>query len=517
MSTPPLSLKQHGKQVTFAEFIWIWNELQVQKTPLIHRRMARWLNARWREKDTRLLLTAFRAGGKSTMIGLFCAWVLYLNPNLRILVLAAEQALAVKMVRNVKRIIERHPLTQNFKPDRADQWASDRFTINRPMELRDPSMLAKGIQANLTGSRADIVICDDVEVPNTCDTAPKRSDLRQRLSEIDYILTPGGTQLYVGTPHSYFTIYADQPRPEAGEKVPFLEGFLRLKIPIESTRGEPAWPERFDRTAIADLKRRQGPNKYQSQMMLEPVSFRGGRLDPDRLRIYEHDLVYEERNGTDVLLLNGVQLTSATCWWDPAYGNPERGDHSVVACVFSDIDGGYWLHHVQYLKTTSTAEMDEARQQCHAVMAFVNQFYLPSVTVETNGIGKFLPGLLRSVFRENDCKTSVVEHHSTVPKDKRLIEAFDAVLAAGHLHAHRDIWATPFVTEMREWQPGQTRARADDGLDAVAGCLLSEPVRLWRGAFEQSSSRTRGAKKGLNQKSWQGSGLQHQADTNFNI
>ncbi len=31
---------------------------------------------------------------------------------------------------------------------------------------------------------------------------------------------------------------------------------------------------------------------------------------------------------------------------------------------------------------------------------------------------------------------------------------------------------------MREWQPG-AKGR-DDGLDAVAGCLLSQPVRLAR-------------------------------------
>lgn len=500
--------------MTFAEFIWIWNELQGQTTPMIHRRMARWLNARWRNKDTRLLLTAFRAGGKSTMIGLFCAWILHLNSDLRILVLAAEHALAVKMVRNVKRIIERHPLTRALKPARADQWASDRFTVIRSQELRDPSMLAKGMQANLTGSRADIVICDDVEVPNTCDTGPKREDLRLRLSEIDYILTPGGTQLYVGTPHSYFTIYADKSRPETGETHPFLDGFLRLKIPIESLKGEPAWPERFGPAAIADLKKRQGPNKYQSQMMLEPVSFNGGRLDPDQLRVYDHELTYEERNGLDILLLNGQKLISASCWWDPAYGNPEKGDHSVIACLFTDIDGNYWLHQIKYLSTKRNSNMDEARQQCHAVMEFVNRLYLPSVTVETNGIGKFLPGLLRSVFRENGCKTSIVEHHSTVPKDKRLMEAFDAVLAAGQLRAHRQIWTTPFVTEMREWKPGQTRARADDGLDAVAGCLLSEPVRLWRGSFEiDRRSPTEKSSK----RHWQGAGIQHQADTKFEI
>lgn len=148
-----------------------------------------------------------RNSGKSTIVGLFCAWILYSRPSLRILVIAADHALAKKMVRNVKRIIEQHPLTLGLKPARQDQWASDQFTVNRNMELRDPSMLAKGLGANITGLRADIIICDDVEVPKNCDTALKRREMREKLGELDYILTPSGMQLYIGTPHTYYTIY----------------------------------------------------------------------------------------------------------------------------------------------------------------------------------------------------------------------------------------------------------------------------------------------------------------------
>ena len=88
-------------RIGFAEFLWMWNECQGMGTPAIHRRMARWLNHRWHKGDRRLVLQAFRSSGKSTIVGLFCAWILQLQPDARILVLAADQALAVKMVRNV--------------------------------------------------------------------------------------------------------------------------------------------------------------------------------------------------------------------------------------------------------------------------------------------------------------------------------------------------------------------------------------------------------------------------------
>ncbi|OHC74870.1 MAG: hypothetical protein A3G18_10410 [Rhodospirillales bacterium RIFCSPLOWO2_12_FULL_58_28] len=442
--------------------------------------MTRWLAARLPANDLELLLLAFRNSGKSTLVGLFSAWLIMRDPNIRILVIAADLALAEKMVRNVKRIIERHPLTGGLKPERADQWACGQFTVNRPGELRDPSMLAKGIGANITGSRADVVICDDVEVPNTCDTPPKRADLRERLNEIEYVLTPGGLKLIIGTPHTYYSIYSRERRPETGEETPFLDGFVRLELPILDERGKSRWPERFSEEKIEAIRRRTGPNKFESQMMLRPANLADGRLDPDLLRCYDAELVYHESNNEALLTLGGKRLVRASCWWDPSYGSPEKGDASVIAAVFTDEDGEYWLHRALYLEhdPDKTEQAAEATQLCRRVVSFLDDLYLPAVTLETNGIGRFLPGLLRKELAEAGRPCAVIEVASKQAKDTRIVEAFDAVLADRRLHAHRCVWDTPFIAEMREWRPGG-RGR-DDGLDAVSGCLLSEPVRLSR-------------------------------------
>ncbi len=468
------------KVVDFPEFVWIWNRHQGLTTPDLHVRIARWLGSRWQEGDRELVLLAFRNSGKSTLVGLFSAWLLLQDPNLRMLVLAADFALAKKMARNVKRVIERHPLTSRLKPRRADQWASDQFTVQRSSELRDPSMLSKGIDANITGLRADIVICDDVEVPNTCDSAAKRLDLRSRLREIDYVLVPGGLQLYVGTPHSYYTIYAGAGRADLEEDRPFLDGFKRLELPLLDHRERSRWPERFPVEKIESIRLRTGPCKFDSQMMLQPRNPAEGRLDPDLLKSYDTELVYAEGNSEARLTLDGRRLVSASCWWDPSYGSPGKGDSSVVAAVFTDEYGEYWLHRIKYLEHNPkiTGEIDAATQMCRNITSFAHEFYLPAVTLETNGLGKFLPGLLRQQFREVGLSVPVIEKTATKNKDIRILEAFDAVLAANRLHAHRSVWDVPFIAEMREWRPGGRNR--DDGLDAVAGCLLSEPVRLPR-------------------------------------
>jgi len=459
---------------SFRDFIDIWNREQRLSTPYIHMAMTTWLEDQWHMGERELLLMAFRNAGKSTLVGLFANWLLLRNPNLRILVLSADHALARRMVRNVKRITERHPWTSSLKPPKADEWASDRFTITRSSELRDPSMLAKGIGSNITGSRADVVICDDVEVPKTCDTPGKRADLRDRLDEIDYVLTPGGLKLFIGTPHTHDTIYAGTP------DTAYLNDYQRLEIPLLDEHGRSQWPERFSLERIEKLKIRSGPAKFQSQMMLRPVSIEDGRLDPGRLVPYAARLDYHEAGGEAVLRLGKQRLVSASCWWDPAYGAPGHGDGSVIAAVFTDEDGNYRLHAMRYLTHDPALldRVDEATQQCEQVAAFAKENHLPSVTIEKNGVGRFLPGLLRKVLHEQSLPITVRDQQSVRAKDLRIIDAFDAPLAANRLYAHESVLASPFMMEMREWRPG-TNAR-DDGLDAVAGCLLSEPVRLPR-------------------------------------
>jgi len=475
----------------FHAFVQDWNSQAELRTPAHHREMADWLERESRNGDRRMLLMAFRGSGKSTLVGLFAAWLLRRDPNRRLLVLGADMKLAKKMVRNVKRILERHPDTRHLKPpakDR-DQWAADQFTVVRPMELRDPSMAAAGIGGNITGSRADVVICDDVEVPRNADSAGKRADLRERLSELEYVLVPGGAQLYVGTPHSYYTIYADEARAEAGETRPFLDGFARKVIPVYTEDGAGrrsyAWKERFGEAHVNRIRKASGPNKFTSQMLLRPVNTAEGFLDVDRLGRYDAELDYREALGRAVLTLGGVRMASATCWWDPAFARPPgegapKGDGSVVAALFGGEDKRLYLHRVLYLRVDATARDSEAEQQCRQVARFLADHHLPSIRVETNGIGGFLPGLLRERLRKERLAASVIDHASRTPKARRIQEAFDALLADRRLLAHRLVWETPLIREMREWRPdGYTGP--DDGLDAVAGCLAAEPHR-----FDQS-------------------------------
>lgn len=416
-------------------------------TPNVHRKIAAWLSQQARSVQKRLLLMAFRGCGKSTLVGLFCAWLLCHDPELRILIVAADEALAENMLRHIRHIIETHPLAKALLPKRKQLWSADRLLIDRKSISRDPSIRATGLHSNMTGTRADVIICDDVEVPNTSDTILKRQKLRQALNELDFILVPNGLILYIGTPHTEDSLY---------KKDGFLASYTRLEIPLDET----IWPERFDAQIITQIKAAVGPRIYASQMQLIPTALKDAALNPDLMTVY---------SGT-------VKKSAASCYWDPAFGHAS-GDQSVIAYVIFDEKNHAYIHDLIYLKINPHASEDAASQQCAQVIAFADKHDIRNIVLEGNGIGQFLPGLLRQKLKAANYPCGVQVIHNSKNKNLRILEAFEARLAARAVSIHHDATKTNFINEMRAFQPAIPHNQ-DDALDAVAGAILQITPRF---------------------------------------
>lgn len=436
------------RKTSFELFTGIWNLQQNMITPAVHKRIAAWLARQARSRRKRLLLMAFRGCGKSTMVGLFCAWLLYHDPELRILIVAADEALAENMLRHIRHIIESHPLARHLVPQQKQLWANDRLIVERQRVGRDPSIRAAGLYSNLTGMRADIIICDDVEVPKTCDTHLKREQMRNRLRELDFVLVPDGMMIYIGTPHSEDSIY---------KKDGFLVSYKRLAIRLAPD----VWPERFSEKTIALLQQTVGPRAFASQMLLQPMALEQARLDPDFLPVYD---------GDD---LSG--MASASCYWDPAFGH-QNGDNSVIALVLFDQNDHAFLHDLHYLRVAPNSPTDAATSQCKDVVAFLQRYAIRHLRVEGNGLGQFLPGLLRRCLRSENHACGLEVIHNTTNKNQRILQAFEPRMAAQALSVHRRVMATEFPHEMRLWK-ADTAHNQDDALDAVAGALLHHKPR----------------------------------------
>lgn len=158
-------------------------------------------------------IQAFRGVGKSWITSAFCVWLLYMNPQRRILVASASKAKADEFSIFTKQIINEFPLVAHLKPREGQRDSNLAFDVGPAGPSQAPSVKSLGINGNLTGSRADIIIPDDIENPGNSYTQAMREKLSTSIKEFDALLTPKPDSriIYLGTPQSEQSVYSVLP------------------------------------------------------------------------------------------------------------------------------------------------------------------------------------------------------------------------------------------------------------------------------------------------------------------
>jgi len=197
--TPPDPLKQDFRNFLFV----VWKHLNLPDPTPLQYDIASFLQ----HGPKRGVVEALRGIGKSWITVAFVAWLLYRNPQCRILVVSASGAHATDFTTMLLGLILEMPLLAHLRP-RDDQRSSKvSFDVGPALTAKEPSVKSLGITGQLTGSRADIIIPDDIETATNSDTQAARDKLAQTVKEFDSILKPGGRILYLGTPHIEDSLY----------------------------------------------------------------------------------------------------------------------------------------------------------------------------------------------------------------------------------------------------------------------------------------------------------------------
>ena len=157
----------------------------------------------------RAIVQAFRGVGKSWITSAFVVWCLLRDPNLKIMVVSASKDRADAFSTFVKRLIAELPMCAHLKARPGQRDSSLSFDVGPARPDHSPSVKSVGITGQITGSRADIIIPDDVEVPNNPLTQLMRDRLGIQVQEFDAIIKPLPTAriIYLGTPQTEMTLY----------------------------------------------------------------------------------------------------------------------------------------------------------------------------------------------------------------------------------------------------------------------------------------------------------------------
>lgn len=155
------------------------------------------------------IIQAARGYGKSYITCIYVVWRLFCNPNLKFLIVSATHDFAKLNARFIKRIINEVPFLQHMKPRKEKEELNSviQFDVANADLSRDPSVKCAGIFGQITGSRADEIIADDVEIPKNSLTEDAREKLLRACDEFIHIIKGERRITYLGTPQSFESIY----------------------------------------------------------------------------------------------------------------------------------------------------------------------------------------------------------------------------------------------------------------------------------------------------------------------
>ncbi len=410
----------------------------------------------------RLQIQAFRGVGKSWITGAFVLWTLFKDPERKIMIISASKERADNMSIFLQKLIIETPWLQHLQPKSDEaRWSRISFDVQcSPHQA--PSVKSVGITGQLTGSRADLMVLDDIEVPGNSMTELMREKLLQLCTEAESILTPKSDSriCYLGTPQTVFTVYRKlaernyrpfvwPSRYPRKDKLTKYEGLLAPQIQEDLDNGAEEWevtdPDRFANDDLLEREAAMGRSNFMLQFQLDT-----SLSDAEKFPLKMADLIVTSVNpksGPDQIIwcsdpqniikdlptvglpgdyfYSPMQLqgewtpySETICSVDPS----GRGTDETAAAFISQKNGYLFLHEMRaYRDGYSDTTLLNILRGCR-------KYNVTKLVIETN----FGDGIVGELFKKHLQMTGqhidIEEVRANVRKEDRIIDSLEPVM-----------------------------------------------------------------------------------------
>ena len=419
----------------------------------------------------RLQVQAFRGVGKSWITGAFVLWTLFNDAEKKIMIISASKERADNMSIFLQKLIIETPWLSHLQPKSDDaRWSRISFDVNcSPHQA--PSVKSVGITGQLTGSRADLMVLDDIEVPGNSLTEMMREKLLQLCTEAESILTPKDDSriMYLGTPQTVFTVYrklaernyrpfvwpARYPR-----KITNYEGLIAPQLQEDIDQGVEKWqvtdPDRFNEEDLIEREAAMGRSNFMLQFMLDtslsdaekfPLKMADLIVTSVNPKSAPDDIIWcsDPRNVIKELPTVGLpgdyfyspmqlggdwdSYQETICSVDPS----GRGTDETAAAYISQRNGFLYLHEMRaYRDGYSDQTLLDILKGC-------GKYGVTKLVIETN----FGDGIVSELFKKHLIQTKqgidVEEVRANVRKEDRIIDALEPILNQHRLVVDRSV------------------------------------------------------------------------------
>ena len=446
----------------------LWSQLELPSPTRAQYAIADYLQ----NGPKRLQIQAFRGVGKSWITGAFVLWTLFNDPERKIMIISASKERADNMSIFLQKLIIETPWLAHLRPKADDsRWSRISFDVNcSPHQA--PSVKSVGITGQLTGSRADLMILDDIEVPGNSMTELMREKLLQLCTEAESILTPKSDSriMYLGTPQTTFTVYRKlaernyrpfvwPSRYPRKAKLSQYENLLAPQIQADLESGALEWDptdDRFDNDDLIEREASMGRSNFMLQFQLDT-----SLSDAEKFPLKMADMVVTSVNPTKApesviwcsdpsnvikdlptvglpgdYFYNPMRLVGewgdyqeTICSVDPS----GRGSDETTAAFISQRNGFLYLHEMRaYRDGYSDTTLLNILKGC-------KKYNVTTLLIESN----FGDGIVAELFKKHIQNTKqaifIEETRANVRKEDRIIDSLEPVLNQHRLVVNRSV------------------------------------------------------------------------------
>lgn len=477
----------------------------------------------------RYIIEGFRGVAKSFLTCAYTVWQLWKDPQKKVLVVSASKDRADANAVFIKRIIYLLPFLEPLQTRRGQRDTQNLFDVGLAVPDISPSVKSVGITGQITGSRADLLIADDVEVPNNSGTQLQRDKLNEAVKEFDAVLKPGGQIIYLGTPQNEMSLYNELTKRGYGRRIwpvlvpktqnaiefyggdlaPFIMNLRERLGDMELDYDVPTDPARFDTEEIDKRRLSYGRAGFELQFMLNT-----NLSDAEKYPLKVQDFIVSD-----------LDMKRASLKWDWCTDNAKRlidvpsvalkGDYFYAPLSHSEETGEY-TGTVMAIDPSGRGKDETA----YAIVKFLNGylfimdvggyrdgysentlttlankakfFDVNEVVIESNfGDGMFIQ-LLKPVFNKIH-PVAVQEVNNRAQKEKRIIDALEPLLMMHKLILNKQV----ILDDYRVYENGSSYSLIyqmtricdekgaiahDDRLDALAMA-----VSYWRDVIDRDA------------------------------
>ena len=496
-----------NKIQNFKNFLYLcWKHLNLPEPTPIQYDIADYLQS----DDKRLVIEAFRGVGKSWITSAFVCHQLLLNPNRNILVVSASKTRADDFSTFTQRLIGEMSILQHLQPRDNQRHSKVSFDVAPARASHAPSVKSMGVTGQLTGSRADLIIADDVESANNSQTQLMRDRLSETVKEFDAIIKPEvGRIIFLGTPQTEMSLYNSLEErgfktrvwpalyPTKTQSVGYGDKLAKIIAEEKDKEGKPTDPQRFNEIDVMERLSSYGRSGFNLQFMLDTTL-----SDANRYPLKLNDLIILsgcsswDEAPAKIQWASGIDQISAISSDIPNVGL--KGDYFTTCLYMSDefapfegsvmaIDPsgrgedrtGYavlkMLHGILYLTAIGGLEGGYSDETLEQLARIAKKQDVNYIVIESNFGDGMATQLLKPVMsRIHPCEMEEVRHN--IQKEKRIIDTLEPIMNTHRLCVDEDIIRQDFqlppdhqlFRQLTRITRDKGALKHDDQIDALA-------------------------------------------------